>query len=701
MLGRVSTRAREVCEEHRDFFLLALLFTSFRLLSLLLFEPGGFILDWSGYYVPGANFVELSDRGYYPVLHYWMEYPPLFPWLSVLVYRVSMLLPPWRDPELWYNLLLGGAFLLFEIGNFILIYAIALKLRGRQGAVRCAWLYAGLFFPLMTLLFWFENFALFFLLLGVYMIVARRPVWGGVAAGLGFMVKFVPAFVGPVALRVFPRIGQKATYVLAAACVVLLIGLPLLVANTAFFLTPFLHLGSLGPWETVWALLDGQYSGGDTTPLEIRFDPTNITTSFHESQFPYWIVAAAFVAIYLFLYTRRIDWQDNMKAVAFCGLSINLFLIFSKGYSPQWIINLLAFIILLMPDLRGVAYSVLLMGANILEFPIGTVLLEGHPWLFAVAVVFRTVLMVLVAVEFGLILFPSPRVKRALGVALSSLAVLAVVGSLPVGVLAWRDYASERYAANPYRETIDFLRTQPAGGVICTDRGLYHQVYSFLITRQGLHLLDGELQQDLAGTLSELAQRYPRLYVLYTGSEDDEQLNPVVEEWLNRYAFPIGVEWLGNARVTTYATPGPALEERLVGASFEDGIELAGCAFDAAPLAPGDVLRINLSWRSLQTRERDYTVFVHLIDEDERVWTQHDSQPVGGCRPTSSWQPGEEISDHHGLALPDEIPPGEYWVAVGLYEATTGERLPVTMAGQDTPAERVVVGPIVVASAGQ
>jgi hypothetical protein len=352
MLGRLSVRAGEIFEEHHDFFLLALLFTAFRLLSLLLFEPGGFVLDWSGYYVPGANFVALSDWGYYPVVHYWMEYPPLFPWLSVLIYRVSMFLPPWRDPELWYNLLLGGTFLLFEIGNFCLIYAIALKLRGRRGAVRCAWLYAGLFFPLMTLLFWFENFALFFLLLGVYAIIARRPVWGGVAAGLGFLVKFVPAFIAPVALRVFPRVGQKATYVLVAACLVLLVGLPFLIANPTFFLTPFLHLGSLGPWETIWALLDGQLSGGDTTPLEIRFDPTNITVAFHESHFPYWIVALAFVVIYLLLYTRRIDWQDNMKSVAFCGLSINLFLLFSKGYSPQWIVNLLVFIVLLLPDLR-------------------------------------------------------------------------------------------------------------------------------------------------------------------------------------------------------------------------------------------------------------------------------------------------------------------------------------------------------------
>ena len=89
MLGRVLTRAREGYEEHRDFTLLALLFASFRLMALLVFEPGGYILDWSGYYIPGASFVQLSDRGFYPVIHYWIEYPPVFPWLAVIVYRLS------------------------------------------------------------------------------------------------------------------------------------------------------------------------------------------------------------------------------------------------------------------------------------------------------------------------------------------------------------------------------------------------------------------------------------------------------------------------------------------------------------------------------------------------------------------------------------------------------------------------------------
>jgi hypothetical protein len=694
MLARLIDSAREGYEKHQDFVLLALLFASFRFMTLLLFEPGGFVLDWSGYYIPGGSFVELSDWGYYPVIDYWMEYPPLFPWLSVLAYRLSLFIPLWRDPELWYNLLLGSALLLFEIGSFLLIYAIALKLRGREGAMRSAWLYAGLFFPLMTLLFWFENFALFFLLLGVYMILARRPVWGGVAAGMGFMVKLVPAFIGPVALRVFPRLPQKITYVVVAVCITLLIALPFLLNNATFFLTPFLYQGGTGPWETVWALLDGYYSGGETTPFEMRFDPSDIAVSFHESQFPYGIVATAFVVIYLFLYTRRVDWQDNMKAVAFCGLSISLFLIFSKGYSPQWIINLLPFIVLLLPDLRGVVYSILLMGANVLEFPIAMVLIADHPWVFMIAVLLRTVLLVLVSVELGLILFPSSRAKKALGWALTSVVLLVLLGAIPVAALAARDYSAERYAESAYPETIDYLRRQPRAGVIFTDPLLYRQVYSFLVGNQGLYLV--EANEGLPAALSDLMARHQAVYVIYVGSEDDQRSSAEVEGWLSQNAFPVSVEWLGNARLTRYSRPKSALEERPLVANFAGQIELMEYALDPGPTFPGDVLHVRLSWRSVHPTESDYTVFVHLVDEGDRVWSQHDGQPIGGTQPTSSWQVGQEITDNHGLALPADVPPGEYYLAVGLYDPSTGERLLAASDAQVTPRDRVLAGPLLI-----
>ncbi len=697
-LGRVTTSARKLYEEHRDFVLLAVLFASFRLMTVLLFEPGGYILDWSGYYIPGANFAQLSDRGFYPVIHYWMEYPPLFPWLSVLIYRLSMFIPSWRDPNLWYNLLLGCTLLLFEIANFVIIYAIALRLRGREGATRCAWLYAGLFLPLMTLLFWFENFPLFFLLLGVYMIISKRPHWAGIAAGIGFMIKFVPAFVGPVALRVFPRLSQKITYVLAAVLVALLIALPFLLTNMAFFLTPFLHLGSIGPWQTVWAFLDGYYFGGETTPLEARFDLTTITTSFHETRFPYAVVALTFMAAFLILYTRRIDWQDNLKAVAFCGLTISLFLIFSKGYSPQWIINLLPFIILLMPNLRGVAYSLLLMMANVLEFPIALVLIPDHSWLFITAVLFRTVLLVLLSAEFGLILFPSLKGKRIQDLVLISVVTLTVVASVPIGALAMRDYAAERYAENAYAETMDFLEKQPAGGVIFTEQSLYQQSYPFLARARGLYLLEDD--QRLESRMTEVAARHDTIWVVYADSENDQRSNPAVEDWLRRHAFLVGIEWFSNARVTRYSTVTFPLEMHPLKANFAGQIVLEACSFDEAPLRPMEVLHVSLSWRSLERIGTDYSVFVHLIDGDNRVWTQQDSQPVGGSRPTSSWKPGEEISDNHGLALPPDIPAGEYQMELGLYDARTGQRLTLVTDQEGLVEDRVLVGPVVVAIVG-
>lgn len=698
MLGRVTNRARKLYEEHRDFVLLAILFTSFRLMSLLLFEPGGYILDWSGYYVPGADFVELSDRGFYPVAHYWMEYPPLFPWLSVLVYRLSLLLPAWRDPNLWFNLLLGCTFLIFEIGNLVLIYAIALKLWGPEGAVRCAWLYAGLFFPLMTLLFWFENFPLFFLLLGVYMIISKRPVWGGIAAGIGFMVKLVPALIGPVALRVFPKISQKVTYVVAAALTTLLIALPFLFTNARFFLATFLHQASRGPWETIWAFLDGYYSGGAAPPLEMRFDLKTITISSQESHFPYALVVLTFVAVFSILYTRRIDWQDNLKAVTFCGLSISLFLVFSKGYSPQWIINLLPFIVLLMPNLRGVAYSVLLTAANVLEFPIALILIGDHPWLFIAAVLFRTLLLVLLSAEFGLILFPSMKGERIQRLALISTVLLAVLGSIPVGALAMRDYAAARYAENAYAETIDFLKKQPIGAVIFTDQSVYQQFYPSLVIGRGLYLLEDD--ERLENSMVKMAPRHDTIWVVYADSEDDQRSNPAVENWLRRHTFPVGVEWFSNARLTRYATTTSALKMHPVEANFAGRIALERCAFDEGLLRRIDALHVGLSWRALERMDTDYTVFLHLIDDDNRVWAQQDSQPVGGCRPTSSWKPGEEISDNHGLPLPPDIPAGEYQIELGLYDAATGQRLALLTEQEDVLVDRVLVGPVVVAAGG-
>jgi len=261
-----------------------------------------------------------------------------------------------------------------------------------------------------------------------------------------------------------------------------------------------------------------------------------------------------------------------------------------------------------------------------------------------------------------------------------------------------RDYAAERYAENVYTETIDFLRKQPAGGVIFTDQRLYRQLYAFLVIGRGLYLLEDD--EWLESSIAEVAARHDTIWVAYADSEDDQRSNPAVEDWLRRHAFPVGVEWFSNARLTRYATTTSPLKMHPLAANFADQVELEGCAFDESPLQPMDVLHVSLSWRALGRMDTDYTVFLHLIDDDNRVWAQQDSQPVGGCRPTSSWKPGEEISDNHGLPLPPDIPVGEYQIELGLYDAATGQRLALLTEQEDVLVDRVLVGPVVVAAGG-
>ena len=141
----------------REFALILVLFVAFRAMTLLAFRPGGQVLDHSDFYWY-REFAQLTRQGYIPYVNLWTTYPPLFPFLMIGLWRISSLLPPWEFPNLWFSLLLGGTFLLFETGNLILVYAVARRLGDQRRALRTAWFYAVLFAPVYTLTGWFESY---------------------------------------------------------------------------------------------------------------------------------------------------------------------------------------------------------------------------------------------------------------------------------------------------------------------------------------------------------------------------------------------------------------------------------------------------------------------------------------------------------------------------------------------------------------
>jgi len=100
-----------------------------------------------------------------------------------------------------------------------------------------------------------------------------------------------------------------------------------------------------------------------------------------------------------------------------------------------------------------------------------------------------------------------------------------------------------------------------------------------------------------------------------------------------------------------------------------------------AVVTPGDTLYLNLYWQALENPRNNYRAFVHLTD-GTTLWAQQDDDPA--CRlPTSIWRAGQRGLGQFRLPINPDTPPGRYPLIIGLYQADTLERLPITAgAGQ-------------------
>ncbi|MGH2520239.1 MAG: hypothetical protein ACRDF8_10575, partial [Chloroflexota bacterium] len=107
----------------------------------------------------------------------------------------------------------------------------------------------------------------------------------------------------------------------------------------------------------------------------------------------------------------------------------------------------------------------------------------------------------------------------------------------------------------------------------------------------------------------------------------------------------------------------------------------------------GSPVLFSLFWQTDAPIGQRYKVFAHLLDSHNHVITQRDDEPVANTRPTTTWHPGETITDNYALLVPHTAPPGPYQIEVGLYGLTNPQRLRLT-AGPD----RVLLGTVTVTS---
>ena len=374
---------------HRGFLLILSLFVSFRLMMAMAYPPEA-LTSYSDYPYFYA-LADLARQGYYPFLHYWYEYPPLFPYLSQAVYTVT-------SGYHAYATLLASVMLIFEAGNLILLYLIANEIHDKETSLKVAWIYSCLLVPVFFLWNGLDSLALFFTLLSLLWLLRNHHTSSAVALGVGLMTKYLPGILLATVWR-FVKARKAFGYTLLVAAVSVAILLPFAIASPSYTLASLRSQASKSSWQTVWALIDGNYTTGLFGPVADHIDPAKAGLQLHNpSRIPWFITVPLFALIYLYLFSRPIDTKNKGALLSFTGMTLCLFFLWSKGWSPQWQGMLIPLILLVFPNGHGALYCVVLGFINFLEWPI--ILSRGLNRLLIVTVPLRTLLMVLLLLEF-------------------------------------------------------------------------------------------------------------------------------------------------------------------------------------------------------------------------------------------------------------------------------------------------------------
>lgn len=130
--------------------------------------------------------------------------------------------------------------------------------------------------------------------------------------------------------------------------------------------------------------------------------------------------------------------------------------------------------------------------------------------------------------------------------------------------------------------------------------------------------------------------------------------------------------------------------------NFADQVALLAVELPQTELQPGGQLPVTVVWQGLAPMTENYTIFVQVLDAQDRLVGQVDAWPVQGTFPTSQWQPGETVRDPYVIQLSDDLPPGEYKLNIGLYLLGTLQRLPVLGASGSAVNDKLEVGGLAV-----
>lgn len=359
----------------QDIRLLLYLFIALRVTLLIVYQPQLLEVDdpdlpvvergvtLLGDFQEHYGFARQMDSDNLPYRDYWVEFPPVWTGLTALVYGL-------RDDFTNWASVMYLIMLVFDVGNLLLLQKIGARLHGTEIGFALAWIYALLAAPLIMLAWNFEVIVLFSMLAGLWYFLEDKPQQAGAALALGILTKYIPILLLPLIWRFAVR--QKAILMTGLALgLSILVLIPLLIWGGKMALKSLTVQFDKPSYQTVWALVDGNYGTGGFPGGEIRYDENASVfgAGRNAAKIPGWLRLIPFAALGLWLLRQPMPKNDQAQ-IAFFSVTVILFMLWAQGWSPQWTVILTPLILLNFPSRIGVLIVLALMVGALIEYPL-------------------------------------------------------------------------------------------------------------------------------------------------------------------------------------------------------------------------------------------------------------------------------------------------------------------------------------------
>lgn len=334
--------------------------------------------EWAG--LPGLPFFD-----------YWVEYPPVFAFLNAAIYRLA------GGQEFLYDFLLVIIISLACTLSLVIFQQIAARLYGEQNAFWRSLIFFGLITPLSYTWWYYDALPLFLMLAALLALLKQEDTKTGWLIAAGMLTKWFPGFLLASVVR-FRSLKRAIKPVLISLASIGAILAALLIASPRMAGASLLSQLGRTSWQTVWAIADGNYMTGAFVPLEERTNPAAATfprgnPAVISSRLT--LIPFALLGIWLFSRVRN---RQPQSVIAFFGLTWLVFLLWSPGWSPQWILYLLPLILLTLPAEKGMLLSIVLIFLAIIEWP--TLFTHNLWWGLWIVAPLRTIYFIILGVNW-------------------------------------------------------------------------------------------------------------------------------------------------------------------------------------------------------------------------------------------------------------------------------------------------------------